>query len=78
MKNGIVWTTDIAVQLESLFHKESILDEHLEVVDSLILRWQRIAMLIKFGSGNEDDILKIKEFKMEIEVNYEPKNERLW
>ena len=48
MKNGIVWTTDIAVQLESLFHKESILDEHLEVVDSLISRWQRIAMLIKF------------------------------
>ena len=50
MKNGIVWTTDTAVQLESLFHKESILDEHLEVVDSLILRWQRIAMLIKFDT----------------------------
>ena len=61
MKNGIVWTTDIAVQYESLFHKESILDEHLEVVDSLILRWQRIAMLIKFDYGKEDDILKIKE-----------------
>ena len=61
MKNSIVWTTDVALELESLFHKESILDEHLEVVDSLILRWQRIAMLIKFDYGNEDDILKIKE-----------------
>ena len=61
MKNSIVWTTDVALELESLFHKESILDEHLEVVDSLILRWQRIAILIKFDFSNEDDILKIKE-----------------
>lgn len=34
--------------------------------------------LLDFINFSMDDILKIKEFKMEIEVNYEPKNERLW
>ena len=34
--------------------------------------------LLDFMNFSMDDILKIKEFKMEIEVYYKSKNKRLW
>ena len=61
MKNGTKWTTELALELESLFHKESVAEEYIEIVDNLDRRWQAIAELIGFNFTNEDTVATIEK-----------------
>ena len=62
MKSGKKWTTDLALELESLFFKENIAEEHIEIVDKLALRWQAIAELIGYNFTNEEAVATIEKF----------------
>ena len=61
MKNGTKWTTELALELESLFHKESVAERHIEIVNGLDRRWQAIAELIGFNFTNEDTVATIEK-----------------
>ena len=61
MKNGTKWTIELALELESLFYKESVAEEHIEIVDNLSRRWQAIAELIGFNFTNEDTVATIEK-----------------
>ena len=61
MKNGIRWNAELAMELESLFYKESIAEEYIEIVDNLDRRWQAIAELIGFNFTNEDTVATIEK-----------------
>ena len=62
MKNGTIWNTELALNLESLFYKDSVAGEYMKMVDRLSRLWQEIAALIGFELTNEDVVNKIKEF----------------
>ena len=62
MKNGTKWNTELAMELESLFYKDSVPEEWIEIVDKLDRRWQGIADLIGFDFTDEDVIKKIENF----------------
>lgn len=61
MKNGTIWNTELALNLESLFYKDSVAGEYMKMVDRLSRLWQEIAALIGFELTNEDVVNKIKE-----------------
>ena len=52
----------MALELESLFYKESVAEEHIEIVNGLERRWQAIAELIGFDFTNEDAVATIEKF----------------
>lgn len=62
MKNGRKWTTELALELESLFYKESVAEEYIEIVNNLDRRWQAIAKLIGFNFTDEDAVATIEKF----------------
>ena len=62
MKNGEKWSTELALELESLFYKESVAEGHIEIVNGLERRWQGIANLIGFDFTNEDAVATIEKF----------------
>lgn len=62
MKNGIKWNAELALELESLFYKDSVPEEWIEIIDKLNLRWQEIAKLIGFNFADENVVKKIEDF----------------
>ena len=48
MKNATKWNTELALELDSLFYKDSVPEEWIEIVDKLDRLWQGIADLIGF------------------------------
>ena len=62
MKNETKWNTELALELESLFYKDSVPEEWIEVIDKLERRWQGIANLIGFDYTDEDVVKKIEDF----------------
>ena len=62
MKYGIKWNTELALELESLFYKDSVPEEWIEIIDKLERRWQGIANLIGFDYTDEDVVKKIEDF----------------
>ena len=61
MKNGTKWTTELALELESLFYKESVAEEYIEIINNLDRRWQAIAELIGFNFTNVDTVATIEK-----------------
>ena len=61
MKNGTKWNTELALELESLFYKESVAEEYIEIVNNLDRRWQAIAELIGFNFTNVDTVATIEK-----------------
>lgn len=62
MKNSTKWNTELAMELESLFYKDSVPEEWIEIVDKLDRLWQGIADLIGFDYTDEDVVKKIEDF----------------
>ena len=62
MKNATKWNIELALELESLFYKDSVPEEGIEIVDKLDRRWQGIANLIGFDYTDEDVVKKIEDF----------------
>ena len=62
MKNSTKWNTELAMELESLFYKDSVPEEWIEIIDKLERRWQGIANLIGFDYTDEDVVKKIGDF----------------
>ena len=62
MKDATKWNTELAMELESLFYKDSVSEEWIEIVDKLDRLWQGIADLIGFDFTNEDTVKKIENF----------------
>ena len=62
MKNVTKWNTELAMELESLFYKDSVPEEWIEIIDQLDRRWQGIADLIGFDFTDEDVVKKIENF----------------
>ena len=62
MKNATKWNTELALELESLFYKDSVPEEWIEIIDKLERRWQGIANLIGFDYTDEDVVKKIEDF----------------
>lgn len=52
----------MALELESLFYKDSVPEEWIEIIDKLERRWQGIANLIGFDYTDEDVVKKIEDF----------------
>lgn len=52
----------MALELESLFYKDSVPEEWIEIIDKLNQRWQGIANLIGFDYTDEDVVKKIEDF----------------
>ena len=43
MKNGEKWSTELALELESLFYKESVAEGHIEIVNGLVIMFAKTA-----------------------------------
>ena len=62
MKNSTKWNTELAMELESLFYKDSVPEEWIEIIDKLERRWQGIANLTGIDYTDEDVVKKIGDF----------------